>query len=873
MILPRLGIRQKLGLLLMLPLLAVVLTMVPFASERVGDARASLATAKAARAARELGRLVQDLQQERLLALAYLVEPSSDRTAFLSQAQTTTADTAQLQDAADTRTEMGTAANALSALSDTRRQVVRRAIAPAAVYTAYRSTVRSLLDALALPHRVGVDVASLRQLAALDALIRTDEEASSVGAAMLAAAANPARIPLLTAALAAYDQYAQRFQGLADAREVRLVDLVENGKVGSRLRQLAASVSPSNRSTGRVLVADALAAAMSYTGLRRAVEERVARGIAVSAERRATAGRTAAIGVAAGGVLLLVLVVTLSTIVSRSVSRPLRRLTRAAGVVADLAGIELTRVADSDDPHVSPPRLAAVDIHSADEVGELAAAFNRVQATAALLLERQAASRRNVAVMFGNIARRTQTLIGRQLTLIDELERDEQDAEVLAKLYRADHVATRLRRSAECLLVVSGVRDDDATAGPASLAEVIRSALAEIEGFQSVQLGAVCDVTVAVQLVPDLRLLLAELLENAASFSPPGTAAEVFAELTESDDGCLISVVDHGIGMSPTRMAHENRRLQERERLDIAPTSVLGLFVVGRLARRHGLGVRLAPTPGQGVTATVTVQAPLVASRRAAVALPAARSDRPDAGDPALGDPALGDSARGDASGTRVRILVAGSGDVAHPFSWFPQENGKAALPAGLVEAASLSDPSAASEDPTSNGSAAPGADLPGVWSPSAAPVSRGGLSRRLPGQHLLTFDAERSPPEAGPRNPAAERDQLDAYSSGASRVAEPVPRPLTLGRPGTSGGAWIPGGVDMPDGAGRGGLPRRIPGAHLAASVNFDPTTSTSSSPRLRYPEAERDALDSYLAGLARAGQSDEPESHHDRPDPAHQP
>ena len=119
--------------------------------------------------------------------------------------------------------------------------------------------------------------------------------------------------------------------------------------------------------------------------------------------------------------------------------------------------------------------------------------------------------------------RRTQNLAGRQLTLIEDLERNERDPEMLARLYRLDHVATRLRRSADSLLVVSGTIDQLMSGGPTHLADVIRSALGEIEGFQTIEIGEISDVAVSAGLVADLRLLLAELLENATNFSPPGT--------------------------------------------------------------------------------------------------------------------------------------------------------------------------------------------------------------------------------------------------------------------------------------------------------------------------------------------------------------
>src|SRR5262249_32664134 len=161
---------------------------------------------------------------------------------------------------------------------------------------------------------------------------------------------------------------------------------------------------------------------------------------------------------------------------------------------------------------------------------------------------------------------------------------------------------TRLRRSADSLFVVSGVREDEPLASVAPLVDVIRSAVAEIEGYQAVHLGAICEVTALPQLVPDLRLLLAELLDNATAFSPPAAPRVVPAGL---GDACKIVIGDPGSGTAGGRLIGENQRLVPRERLDIAPTSVLGLFVVGRLARRHGLRVRLDHSPGQGVTAEV----------------------------------------------------------------------------------------------------------------------------------------------------------------------------------------------------------------------------------------------------------------------------
>ncbi|MFC7483820.1 ATP-binding protein [Luedemannella flava] len=296
-------------------------------------------------------------------------------------------------------------------------------------------------------------------------------------------------------------------------------------------------------------------------------QDRVAREVAVDAEARASAAANTATFIAALNIILFIVVVALGVLVSRSISRPLRRLTRTATVVANLARAELVRVADSDEADEGPPALAAVDIDAAGEIGELADALNRVQVTAAMLLERQVVVRRNTAVMFANIARRTQNLVGRQLALIDDLERNAPNRDLLTRLHRLDHVASRLRRSADSLLVVSGTIDATVATSPTLLVDVIRAALDEIEGYRSVELEQIADVAVSVGLAGDLRLLLAELLENAANFSPPGVHVRVRAELT---DECRISIVDHGLGMSQMRLAEENQRLLERERLDLA---------------------------------------------------------------------------------------------------------------------------------------------------------------------------------------------------------------------------------------------------------------------------------------------------------------
>ncbi|MFI1373577.1 ATP-binding protein [Streptomyces longwoodensis] len=310
--------------------------------------------------------------------------------------------------------------------------------------------------------------------------------------------------------------------------------------------------------------------------------------------------------------------IAFSALVRRSVIRPVLALTGAAQEVADVAGRELARVADDDAEESGPPRLRELPVTADDEIGELAEAFNNVQTTAAALLERQVLSRRNVAEMFGNVGRRVSNLTTRQLALIDAVERGETDPALLERLYSIDHIAVRLRRNADSLMLLAGIRETVLDAGPTALTNVVRAALGQIEGYQRVQLHAGTEVMVEPDIIGDLTLMVAELLENAVSFSPAGSPVEV--TVGSGREGAYISVADHGLGMSAERLAEENARLVRRERLDVVPTKVLGLFVVGALARRWDVDVTLTRTPGGGVTAEVAIPSGLLLTLSTTVA-------------------------------------------------------------------------------------------------------------------------------------------------------------------------------------------------------------------------------------------------------------
>jgi anti-sigma regulatory factor (Ser/Thr protein kinase) len=247
--------------------------------------------------------------------------------------------------------------------------------------------------------------------------------------------------------------------------------------------------------------------------------------------------------------------------------------------------------------------VTPVAVRAKDELAEMADAFNAVGRAAVELAAKQAATRQGVADMFVNLGRRNQALINRQLTFIDQLERDEQDPDTLEDLFRLDHLATRMRRNAESLLVLAGAEQARRWTESVDVANVVRGALSEIEEYNQVALGDLERVLVRGTVVADLAHLLAELLENATAFSPPASSVSVSGRMMS--EGYVISIVDEGIGMEPKALDEANGRIDASSHLDEAPSRVLGLYVVGRLAARHGIRVRLVPSHERGITARV----------------------------------------------------------------------------------------------------------------------------------------------------------------------------------------------------------------------------------------------------------------------------
>ncbi|MDT4995429.1 MAG: hypothetical protein QOH97_5321 [Actinoplanes sp.] len=616
MLFGRLRILGKLALLMLAPLLGVLALSVPIVVNRVDVARAAQRTADAVALAVQVGSTVQELQDERLASVGYLfhVVQAPELVVVSANAQEHLEHLGHLDQPLSA--EMKRAVASASRLTATRDAVLARTARPDQIITDFTSVIMPLITALRLPRVADLTTAAGRQVFALDQALRTDDQINQASAYLTSAVAtqNAAFAGLFSSVLIQLQATIQQAEQFFTPAQYKLY-LAEHEAFGLRvgtefLTRAAADPAGAVKLLKIVTLFPSLESVGVLGGF---VEKRIAADASVAvAANRDSALRTAYL-IGGGSLILLFLVIALSAVMARAVARPLRRLTRSADRVARAAERELERVADDETEAARPIRLDLIDVEARDEIGDLARAFDRVQTTAARLVERQVVGRRNVAQMFGHVGRRTQNLVGRQLALIDTLERRETDPDRLRELYRLDHMSSRLRRNASSLVVLSGGAGANEHMAPLPLEDVVRLALGEIEDYTRVDVDVPEEIEVVPAVAADLTLLLAELMENATSFSPPHTRVVVAA--TELRGGARLAVVDHGLGLAPERLAEENARLTRRERLDLAPTEVLGLFVVGRLARRHGIEVTLTDTPESGVTAWIDLHPQHLVSR------------------------------------------------------------------------------------------------------------------------------------------------------------------------------------------------------------------------------------------------------------------
>jgi hypothetical protein len=263
---------------------------------------------------------------------------------------------------------------------------------------------------------------------------------------------------------------------------------------------------------------------------------------------------------------------------------------------------ELVRRLSESDGASESVEIDPIDVTSADEIGEVARAFDQVHREAVQLAAHQARLRGNLSAIFVNLSRRSQMLVERQLGIIDALEQSEQDPGRLSNLFRLDHLATRMRRNSENLLVLAGHEDQRKWSQRVPLVDVVRAAISEIEQYERVVVNIQQGVLITGRAASDVVHLVAELVENAAVFS--SAQVQVTGHMLTTG-GVLVQIADEGLGIAQQDLQHANWRLDNPPVIDVGVSRRMGLFVVGRLAARHGIRVRLTQARPRGVLALV----------------------------------------------------------------------------------------------------------------------------------------------------------------------------------------------------------------------------------------------------------------------------
>ncbi|MFC5750554.1 nitrate- and nitrite sensing domain-containing protein [Actinomadura rugatobispora] len=536
------------------------------------------------------------------------------------------------------------------------------------------------------------------------------------------------------------------------------------------------------------------------------------------------------------GLLAVVASVILSLLAARSLSRELRGLQRAALNLAEdrLPGVvaRLRRGEEVDVAAEAPP----LEVGKTTEVARVGEAFNRVQRTAIETAVSESHLRKGISRVFLNVAWRSQSLLHRQLSMLDEMERGASDPKALEDLFRLDHLTTRMRRHAEGLVILSGASPGRGWSRPVHVDDVLRAAVAEVEDYTRVEVVVVsAQAAVIGEVVADIIHLLAELIENATVFSPPPTEVLVRGEM--GANGFAIDIVDRGIGLEPAEMDALNMRLARPPEFDLADSDRLGLFVVSRLAARHGVKVALQPSLYGGISAVVLVPRELI------VDVEGPEDDAPRR-------PERAPIARPQDPGRPPAIQAPGG------------RNG-VPNPAQTIEAE--------------------------VWrNPSPGPGNNAELSAPVPDRPVLP--GPRPSPEASPGPVAGITDIPVAGATGAPAHDFPAPDVPVAGISDGSG-SWTPESWTRPlpepedrhpyvpppmsppqvtgTGSGRTPLPRRVRQASLAPELrNVAPPQPPGATPpegtRIpfaedRSAEASRDLFASLQAGWLRGREEDE--------------
>jgi len=616
------SIRRRVVRTLTLPVVAVLVLLGVITVTEVGNYRTAAASARAVTLVLAVQDLVQELQTERGLTAGLLGGNVGFRAELAPARKRVDDQRAKVEDLISSggtaQDRVATAVSELDGLAGVRAGTDAGAADRAPTFTFYTGRIATLssvdygLDSSA-------DPALRRGVAALEALgdakESTAQERAFLNGVFSASGFNRGEFLQFATMRSAKDAALASFTRYADDTQRKAKDYVLGtgaAQTASYFENVALNagdgrnlqVNPQSWWSALTTVLDDMLQLQQHVG---SVIQARAAVLQDAATRR--------MGLLVGAVIICFIgSVYLATVASRSIAAPLATLADEANRLAGERLPEAVRKAISGDDD-TPPLTVAVPPGASDEVRRVADALDRVQATAYSLATEQAMLRRSTTESLANLGRRNQNLLRRQLGFITSLEREESDPTGLANLFELDHLATRMRRNAESLLVLVGAASPRQWSDPLPIADVIRAAVSEVEEYRRVALRRVDDALVAGAVVSGVAHMLAELVENGLAFSPPDADVEIQGR--RIGDSYLIAITDQGIGMGRADLELANQRLRGEGDFITAPTRFLGHYVVGRLATDMDIDVQLAPSPVTGVTARIVLPPSIVASTQA----------------------------------------------------------------------------------------------------------------------------------------------------------------------------------------------------------------------------------------------------------------
>ncbi len=627
----RRSIRLRIVLLVAIPILSLI-GLYAFAATITASDAINLARSRTLKdtIGTPTGNLEAQIDTERLLAVVYLAAPLPSNLATL-RAQESKTEAAQKAFENAAATTMGSAApaeqqavagllKAVAGLSKLRSEIASVTISRPQAINAYSNIVSAADTVLNQAVLQESNVPLATQALALVRTARSEEillqEDGLVNGDAIAR----------TFSVADRQQFAQQVGARRALYAVSLADLQPtyrayylrdiNPQASAALAALENKIIDDNR-PGHVppvslpdwnLAAGAVSAGLSNASTQAATE------LTMQAQPVANATFLRLYLVGGLGLLAIILSILMSVWIGRGLVRQLAALRRSA---LDLANqrlpsvMERLRAGQEVDVAAEAPPMES----SPDEIGQVTEAFNAVQRSAVEAAVDEARLRRGVSDVFRNLARRSQSLLHRQLALLDAMERRASEPEELEDLFRIDHLTTRMRRHSEGLIILSGESPGRGWRHPVPFVDVLRAAVAEVEDYTRIRVTVGTRAALIGPAVADVIHMIAELAENATIYSPPSTPVRVHGDVVGR--GFAVEIEDRGLGISEEKLAEINNNFAHPPQFDLSGSEQLGLFVAGQLARRHDIRITLQGSPFGGTTAIVLIPNALVVSEGA----------------------------------------------------------------------------------------------------------------------------------------------------------------------------------------------------------------------------------------------------------------